>query len=168
LPPPNLTADDVRQLYDRYSRALLAYACSFVPDVAAAEDILHQVFLQLLKGNTPAPDEPRAYLYRALRNAALNALRNGHRELAHGEGSGVKATALFEHRGGDQDAALAVQAALRELPAEQREVVTLKIWTGMTLEEIAALSGIPANTAASRYRYALEKLRERLKAHYRS
>ena len=167
MPPTNLTADDVRQLYDRYSRALLAYACSFVPDVAAAEDILHQVFLQLLKGNTAAPDEPKAYLYRAVRNAALNARRNGHREVAHSESGATESGALFEHRGGDQDAALALQAALRELPAEQREVVTLKIWSGMTLEEIGALSRIPTNTAASRYRYGLEKLRERLKPHYR-
>jgi RNA polymerase sigma-70 factor, ECF subfamily len=59
-----------------------------------------------------------------------------------------------------------LQAALLELPEEQREVVVLRIWSGMTLAEVADLSGVSLNTAASRYRYALEKLRERLKPHW--
>ena len=69
----------------------------------------------------------------------------------------------FVHRGGDKEAALALQAALRELPEEQREVVSMRVWSGMTLDEIATATGAPLNTVASRYRYALEKLRERLK-----
>jgi RNA polymerase sigma-70 factor (ECF subfamily) len=67
------------------------------------------------------------------------------------------------HRGGDREAALSLQAALLELPEEQREAVMMRIWSGMTLEEIAVATGVSLNTAASRYRYALEKLRERLK-----
>lgn len=55
-----------------------------------------------------------------------------------------------------------LQKALGELPEEQREVVVMRIWSGMTLEEIAAAAGAPLNTIASRYRYALGKLREKL------
>ena len=50
-----LSADEIQQLYDRHGRALLAYACSFVSDVGAAEDVLHQVFLRLLRRDTVAP-----------------------------------------------------------------------------------------------------------------
>ena len=57
-------------------------------------------------------------------------------------------------------------AALGELPEEQRSVVHLKLWEGRTFEQIADLLDIPANTAASRHRYALEKLRDRLRPLY--
>jgi len=53
-----------------------------------------------------------------------------------------------------------VQDALNRLPANQRAVVTLKIWGGLTFAEIGAALDIPPNTAASRYRYALEDLRK--------
>ncbi|HTL18027.1 MAG TPA: sigma factor-like helix-turn-helix DNA-binding protein, partial [Patescibacteria group bacterium] len=60
----------------------------------------------------------------------------------------------------------ALSAALAELPAEQRAVVHLKVWEGMTFETIAELLDIPLNTAASRYRYGLDKLRARLRPLY--
>jgi RNA polymerase sigma factor (sigma-70 family) len=52
----------------------------------------------------------------------------------------------------------AVSTAISVLPEEQRAVVHLKIWEDQTFAEIAETLGIPANTAASRYRYALDKL----------
>jgi RNA polymerase sigma-70 factor (ECF subfamily) len=60
----------------------------------------------------------------------------------------------------DRERARLLQTALGRLPAEQRQVVTLKIWGGLTFAEIAGALDIPANTAASRYRYALEELRK--------
>ena len=59
----------------------------------------------------------------------------------------------------DRERARLLQTALEQLPASQREVVTLKIWGELTFAEIAEALEIPANTAASRYRYALEELR---------
>jgi RNA polymerase sigma-70 factor (ECF subfamily) len=55
-----------------------------------------------------------------------------------------------------------VQQALQHLPEEQREVVFLRIWSGLTLQEIADAMETPLNTVASRFRYALDKLRDRL------
>jgi len=57
-------------------------------------------------------------------------------------------------------------AALAELPAEQRAVIHLKLWEDTTFEAIAETLGIPPNTAASRYRYGIDKLRERLRPLY--
>ena len=57
---------------------------------------------------------------------------------------------------------LAVESALRELPDEQREIIVLRVWGQMTFEEVAAALDISPNTAASRYRYGLAKLKERL------
>jgi RNA polymerase sigma-70 factor (ECF subfamily) len=54
---------------------------------------------------------------------------------------------------------LAIEQALRELPPEQREVIHLKVFEGLTFQEIADATGESINTAASRYRYATGKLR---------
>jgi RNA polymerase sigma-70 factor (ECF subfamily) len=155
-----LSAEDVKRLYDQHGPALVAYASSFLTDIAMAEDVVHQVFVKLLRGDTTVPDMPSAYLYRAVRNTALNSRRNGQREAPLERDS-----PCFIHRHGDQEAALALQAALQALPDEQREVVTMRIWSGMSLDEIARAHGVSLNTVASRYRYALERLRERLKPH---
>lgn len=158
MPERTLSADEVKQLYDRHGPALLAYVCSFVSDTAAGEDVVHQVFLRLLQRDTVVPDVPAAYLYRAVRNAALNARRDGHRDVP------LETQSIWlEHRDGNREASLALQAALHELPEEQREVVVMRIWSGMTLEEVSAATGASLNTVASRYRYALGKLRVRLK-----
>ncbi|HXC99497.1 MAG TPA: sigma-70 family RNA polymerase sigma factor, partial [Verrucomicrobiae bacterium] len=56
--------------------------------------------------------------------------------------------------------------ALGELPADQRAVLHLKLWEGLTFEQIAEALDISPNTAASRYRYGLDKLRDRLRPLY--
>jgi RNA polymerase sigma-70 factor (ECF subfamily) len=153
-----LSAAEVRHLYGQHGPALVAYARSFVTDAAAAEDVVHQVFLRLLSQEVEVPDVPVAYVYRAVRNAALNARRNGQRDAPLDP-----QLSAFKHRGGNMEAALSLEKALGELPEEQREVVMMRIWSGLTLEEAAVAAGAPLNTVASRYRYALEKLREKLR-----
>lgn len=152
-------AADVQRLYKRHGAALVAYARSFLPDTAAAEDAVHSVFVRLLRGTVTVPESEAGYLYRAVKNALLNAKRDVARETAmHSE------ERWFVHRGGDPEAELTLEKALGELPEEQREVVMMRIWSGMTLEEIGAATNVTLNTAASRYRYALEKLRNVLRA----
>jgi RNA polymerase sigma-70 factor (ECF subfamily) len=60
----------------------------------------------------------------------------------------------------EDDSQRALVAAIDLLPAEQREVLTLKIWSELTFAEIASALGISQNTAASRYRYALAALKK--------
>ena len=164
MSPRRLSRDEIHELYDTHGRVLLAYACSLVPDVAAAEDLLHQVFARLLKDDRDLKEDlkivgpPRAYLYRAIRNAALNYRRDRARE-----------TDLAEHAGwleappGFGEAGIALEQALASLPQDQREIVVLHVWGQMTFQEIAIALDISPNTAASRYRYGLGKLREALK-----
>jgi RNA polymerase sigma-70 factor, ECF subfamily len=147
--------DDAHRLYDEHGRALLAYGCALLRDPSAAEDALHQVFLNVLRGRTSIDGDPKAYLFRSVRNAALNHIRGQAREVELADG-GV----WLESPDGSVETSMALQSALNALPDEQREVVVLKIWGQLTFEEAAAVIGIPANTAASRYRYGLEKLRE--------
>ena len=67
-----LDHQQVKTLYEQHGRVLLAYAVSLLPDRAASEDVLHQVFVKLLQGNVGINGSPVRYLYRAIRNAAFN------------------------------------------------------------------------------------------------
>ena len=147
--------DDVRGLYETHGRALLAYACALLRDPSAAEDVLHQVFLNLLRAKRTIDGEPAAYLFRSVRNTALNHIRGQSREVGLADG-GV----WLESPDGSRETAMALQSALKALPDEQREIVVLKVWGQLTFEEAADVIGIPANTAASRYRYGIQKLKE--------
>lgn len=149
----------IRRLYEDFGPALVLYARSLLGDGAAAEDVVQQVFVKLLEGRVPAPTEPKPYLYRAVRNAALNARRDEGRRRPWPEQEPA-----FEAAPGREDEREELEKALEGLPQEQRETVVMKVWGGMTFEEIAALAGVSLNTAASRYRYGMEKLRERLAA----
>jgi RNA polymerase sigma-70 factor, ECF subfamily len=161
LPTTRLTRDEVKSMYEGHGAALAAYACSFGLDHASAEDVVHQLFLKMLGKTSFTPRAPLAYLYRATRNASLNLRRDRQRE------TDLQGTEWwFVHPSSSQEEILNLQNALKELPEEQRETVFLKIWSGMTLIEIAQMTETPLNTVASRYRYALEKLRERLGQHF--
>jgi RNA polymerase sigma-70 factor (ECF subfamily) len=161
LQTTRLARDEVQSLYQKHGAALAAYACSCGLDHASAEELVHQLFLKILGEKTYVPQTPVAYLYRATRNASLNLRRDRQRETE------LQVTEPWlVHPSGNQDDVLNLQQALRELPEEQRETVFLKVWSGMTLLEISELTETPLNTVASRYRYALEKLRERLGRHF--
>jgi RNA polymerase sigma-70 factor (ECF subfamily) len=146
--------NQVRRLYEQHGRALLAYACAFLHEPSQAEDVLHQVFLQLLKDGGTEIASP-GYLFRAVRNRVLNQIRDRSREVALGPEA-----QWLESPSGSTETALALQSALRVLPEEQREVIVLRVWGQMTFEEVAGVVGVSPNTAASRYRYGLEKLTE--------
>jgi RNA polymerase sigma-70 factor (ECF subfamily) len=160
LQKTRLTPDEVKSLYEKHGAALVAYACSCGLDHASAEDVVQQLFLKMLGKKAFLPEAPLAYLYRATRNASLNVRRD-----RRGETNLVETELWFTHRSANYPEVLELQRALKELPEEQRETVFLKVWTGMTLQEISEITVTPLNTVASRYRYALEKLRDRLSDH---
>lgn len=156
-----ISRDSVQRLYREHGRGLLAYACSFVMSFATAEDVLHQVFERLLRGDLSISGAPVSYLYRAVRNASLNKVRDRAGDVAWNEG-------WLRSPAGMEQTALELQSELRELPEEQREVIVLHIWGQMSFEEVANALAISANTAASRYRYGLSKLREKFQITERS
>ena len=146
----------VARLYDRCAARMYRYAAMILADTEAAADVVQQVFVAVLQKERRVHEED-AYLRRAVRNACVDALRRRRREAP-------TETPLIEPiaDGGDPAERVAVEEALRELPADQREVIHLKVFEGMTFQEIADLTGESINTVASRYRYATAKLRARL------
>jgi len=149
-------SDEVQAWYEQYGPALVAYACSILGDRGSAEDVLQQVFLKLLKGNIEVPGPAaKTYLFRAVRNTAFNLGQRNRRNVALDEcQQWFEAPAELLHW------SMKLESAIRGLPVEQSEVLTMKIWGEMTFDEIATVLEVPMNTVASRYRYAIAKLRE--------
>jgi RNA polymerase sigma-70 factor (ECF subfamily) len=150
--------DRIGELYDRFAADLYRYALMILADPAAAGDAVQQVFVALL-GLERSIDSDERYLRRAMRNECYSALRRRRRVPPAGSAPFLETVAAADDRPDDR---IAIERALRALPPDQREAVHLKVFEGMTFQEIADLSGESINTVASRYRYALEKLREQL------
>jgi RNA polymerase sigma-70 factor (ECF subfamily) len=101
-------------------------------------------------------------------NLAIDLIRRRRTEDKKYEQLAARSAALFAPAPSTDEAAFreALSAALGELPADQRAVVHLKLWEQLTFEQIAEVLEIPLNTAASRYRYGIDKLRGRLRPLY--
>ena len=144
-------------MYRQHGRALLLFAASITGERSRAQDALHQVFLKLLEDERlQHATDVKAYLFACVRNAALNDTRMRVRNVALANEEVV----WFEPPARDYAEEASLRRALAELPHDQREVTVLHIWGELTFAQIAGLLEISANTAASRYRYALARLRE--------
>ena len=152
-------------LYDRLAHRLFATARTMLASTAEAEDVVHDLFLELvrIRQRLPGIADLDGYLFTMLRHAVSRRLLRhalGRRGLERLGRERAEAGGFETSPPDLPDEALA--RALMTLPATQREVIALKIDGGLTFAEIAAVIGTSANTAASRYRYALEKLRAAL------
>jgi RNA polymerase sigma-70 factor (ECF subfamily) len=162
--------NDIERLYDEHAQPLFAFLLNFTRDEADTRDVLQEIFIKLAR----EPDwlsgvrKERAFLIRLAHNAAIDLIRRrGTRERTKENFAAEKVSPFAPTN--DPDEKLfreEVAFALGELPEEQRAVVHLKLWEHLTFEQIADTLGIPPNTAASRYRYGLDKMRERLRPLY--
>jgi len=155
--------EEIARLYDRYAAGLYRYALVVLADHGLAEDAVQQVFSRLISAKDTRPlTMPDRYLRRAVRNECLTLLRRGdvRQEERCPDRPLLEPAKAVEPV--DQVERLALEAALLELPVDQREVIALKVYEGLTFKEIAELTDVPLNTVASRYRYAIDKLRTAL------
>ena len=151
----------------RHGPAMLLLARQWVRSRADAEDVVQDAFLRFWRTRDRA-DDPVAYLYACVKRAALDWHRGGQRRARREQavaGSRPEAgqdepmlTSPLER----EERRAAVEAALEMLPESQREVLVMKVWAQLTYPQIAEALGVPPDTAASRYRYGLAKLREAL------
>lgn len=165
-----LSFPELQRIYDEHAQALYGFASSVVRREDEAREALQDVFVKL--AGDPAciarAENERAFLLTMIYRIIVDrSRRNGARgraleryesqPVSIGKSpSAMDRLVAGEHR-------RAVENALALLPEDQRAVVVLKLWEEMTFEQIAGALGIAANTAASRYRYALDKLRTLLR-----
>jgi len=150
-------------LYDRYAGLLLALARRIVGDLREAEDLVHDVFLELWRqagDYDRARGSVRAWILMRLRSRALDR-RKAPRVSRQ---VGLEEMPLETDEVPLEDPALApdraaVRRALAELPAEQRHVLELGYYEGLSSSEIAARVAVPVGTVKSRVAAGLAKLR---------
>lgn len=162
---PNLEA-----LYDRHAQALFAFILNLLRDESDTRDVLQELFAKLAQ-NPRLLDgvrDPRGYLLRLAHNQAVDLVRRRVSREKKRDQFATESCAIFVSPADPDEQAFArkLADAMGDLPPEQRAVVHLKLWERLTFEQIAATLEIPPNTAASRYRYGIDKLRERLRPIY--
>ena len=147
---------EIEALYHRHGPALLLFALAIAGDRGRAQDALHQVFLRLLeRADLRQIADVKSYLFASVRNAILNDFRIRQRNVVL-DGDSV----WFEPPQRDYAAELNLRRSLCALPEDQRQVIILHVWGGLTFMQIAEILEISSNTVASRYRYGLARLRE--------
>ena len=156
-----MSSSQLASLYDTHAPALFRFLMALTGHEADTRDLLQELFLRVAR--RPAAEvwrDPGAWLFRSARNL--------HGDFSRRRGARERALTRMACEAGDAEAdppeveesrSPNAAAALAALPVDQRVVVHLKIWENLTFARIAEVLDIPANTAASRYRYALEKLR---------
>ena len=156
--------EKIRKLYEDYGESLLHYLLFLLSNRADAEDVLANLFLKIVR------HQKRIFRVRNLKSYLFAMARNETNDFIKGKIKSRKleermANTLLEpnNKSISFEEKEKVNLALSKLPVEQREVITLKIWQGFTFNEISQILKISSDTCASRYLYAIEKLKEKLK-----
>jgi RNA polymerase sigma-70 factor, ECF subfamily len=165
------TDETWRQCYRELAPKLLLFARQWVHSQADAEDVVQAAFVRFWKKHPGGGRENHPLLYSVVRTIALDTLRGEDRRVRRENQPDAPmprdGEPYFDLAVEQADLSVAVDSALRHLPDEQREVIVLKLWADLTFQQIADALGLPLNTVAARYRYALEKLRERMNTYER-
>jgi len=143
------------ELYDGLSPAIYTVALRITNDRALAEDAVQELFIKLMK-TPPAAElrKPRAYIFKAARNAALDILRKNPSHDDIEEHCDIPAPQKEEYSD--------VAEALNSLPEQQRSIVVMHINAGLKFREIAEITDIPLGTVLWRYKKAITAMKDAL------
>ena len=158
-------ADDCdlwKRWLDEHGAALVLLARQSVASHADAEDVVQEAFVRFWRSRERVA-EPVAYLYACVKRCGLDWQRAGKRRSRREEARArPESEPMFAGPLEQNERRTSVETALANLPEKQREVLVMRIWGGLTFSQIAEALEISPDTAASRYRYALDKLQESL------
>lgn len=155
--------DALRRIYEKYKDDLLGLAVTLLRDRSLAEDVVHDVFVSFARtaGRFTLSGTLKGYLSICVANCARDRNRLKSRldvGLDAAEDVGTDSEGPVEYAVGCEQTRR-LQQVLGRIPFEQREIIVLHLHQEMRFREIAEALGISINTAQSRYRYGLEKLR---------
>lgn len=161
------THDSWKDWFQVHGPRLLLCARQWTRSLADAEDVVQEAFVRFWRHQRRLGAEPFPLLVTSVRRAAIDLGRQQTRRTAretrtHEDASPDAPLFSIPFPMESDERHQAIEKAIREVSAEQREVLVLKIWGELTFEQIAAELEISPNTAASRYRYALVALRQKL------
>ncbi|MBU0714287.1 MAG: RNA polymerase sigma factor [Verrucomicrobia bacterium] len=150
-------------IYDHLGQRLYHYVLGLLGSEPEAQDVIQKLFIRLAKKRRHLlkAENMVGYLFAMARNLARDALSNRPQQTENIEDY-LNVLVSDAKPPDQQEGGVEVLQALLALPFKQREVVNMKCLEAMTFEEIARSLNISLNTAASRYRYAMAKLRRKL------
>jgi RNA polymerase sigma-70 factor, ECF subfamily len=153
-------ADWPRWLQDHAPKFLL-FARQQARSEADAQDLVQEAVVEASRRGHDGQPPPLPLVFATIRRRAIDLARCENRRLAREQAASEPVpVAWFDTSVEDRELTLLIQDAMSRLPETYREVLTLKVWGGLTFAEIAEALHIPTNTAASRYRYGLAALRK--------
>jgi RNA polymerase sigma factor (sigma-70 family) len=155
----NLGPEAVVRLWDEHVAPLVLYARQWCD---GPEDVVQEAFLLLVKQEVP-PENPTGWLYRVVRNRAINAARSDGRRTRRETQIASNGRAWFEPADGDRLDATAATEALKLLPIDQREAIVARLWGGLSFDEIARLADVSTSAAYRSYQRGIAALRERMR-----
>ncbi|MGA2534281.1 MAG: sigma-70 family RNA polymerase sigma factor [Candidatus Aminicenantales bacterium] len=153
------------ELYDRYGEKMYHYLALRLGSSEDAEDVLQDAFCRLAKYSVrwTLVRNPEAFVFKVLRNEANRHLARRIRQREDGQKySEREIRPVFAIDNAADNSATVISQALSRLPDDQKEIIILKVFQDFTFKEVASVCGLSINTAASRYRYGIEKLRASL------
>ena len=151
-----IDAELLGRLLDEHGPALALYATQWTD---AADDCVQESLVELARQAKP-PEHAVAWLYRVVKNRALNAARGERRRKEReSRATADRFAATQQSSAFDRSDAVAASDALVQLEQAERELVVMRIWGGLTFDEIAVALAISTSTAHRQYERALTKLR---------
>jgi RNA polymerase sigma-70 factor (ECF subfamily) len=141
--------------------ALMLYARQWLDDTASAEDVVQEALTSLLAQHPP-PHDPIAWMFRAVRNAAIDQARSASRRRRREQVVAESRREWFEPRADALIDAQTAEAALADLPPASREIVVLRIWSDLGFAQIADVMQMSLSTVHDRYVAALRQMRSAL------
>jgi RNA polymerase sigma factor (sigma-70 family) len=152
-----MSPHEFARLVDTHGPPLILYARQWCQ---AAEDVVQDAFLKLLAVRRP-PENLVAWLYRVVRNGALDAGKTARRRQQR-EFAAARPERWFLEPSVDGLDAEAAVAALRSLPIDEREVIVARLWGGLSFEQVGEAAGCSASTAFRRFNAGIDALRKEL------
>ena len=155
---------ELERIYSENRQGLYTLALSITRQPEQAEDAVHDALLRLCKTESKPSGDPVAYVFAAVRNAAVDQIRKRARAIDSGVSVFADPT-IDTDTWPDQAAATSerdalLRRAVDDLPDDQREAIVLKLFAGLTFDQIARSRNEPLSTVSSRYRRALERLKK--------
>lgn len=143
---------------DQHGPALELFARQWC---SSPSDVVQDALVELARLHV-VPENLVGWLYRVVRNRAIDASRREQRRARHETAFAEQATSWLLPAGETQLDAAAAGECLARLALQEREIVVLHLWSGLSFEEIAPLVGVSSSTAHRHYRAALESMRRML------
>jgi RNA polymerase sigma-70 factor, ECF subfamily len=156
---PPTPSDWQRWLADHAPKFLL-FARQQSHSEADAQDLVQESVVECWQRQSDDTPPPLALVFATIRRRAIDLARSRERRSRRELASEPPAECWFDSSAQDRERSCLIQGAMSQLPDIYRQVITLKVWGGLTFAEVADALGVPANTAASRYRYGLAELRK--------